>query len=102
MPADVTNIWHEYVNQEESKIAKELSELGTAQKKLLITIAKGISKDLSGKEHLREFDITSAGVVKALRSLEENDYIGKAVTGEYFLVDPLIKASLNMFYPAIF
>ena len=99
---DIKMIWREYVMQEESKIAKEISDLSMAQKKLLITIAKGNSKDLSGKIHLRKFDITSAAVTKALRSLEENDYINKDKDGRYFLVDPLLKASLNIFYPGVF
>ncbi|MHB1949746.1 MAG: hypothetical protein ACYCQI_16730 [Gammaproteobacteria bacterium] len=35
----VSNLWKEYILQEESKIAKELGSLNTSQKKLLIAVA---------------------------------------------------------------
>jgi len=33
----ITNLWHDYILQEKSKIAKELGSLNMSQKKLLIT-----------------------------------------------------------------
>ncbi|MHB1949316.1 MAG: AAA family ATPase [Gammaproteobacteria bacterium] len=95
----VTKLWKEYILQEESKIAKELGSLNTSQKKLLIAVAQGATKDLSSKATLHEFDLSSGAVIKALKFLEEQDYLGRNKNGEYFVVDPLIKASLILFYP---
>lgn len=99
---NVENAWKDYVLQEESKIAKDLSSLNTSQKKILIAVAQGISKDLTSKETLQKFNLTSAAVVKSLKLLEEQDYLNRNKKGEYFLVDPLIKASLIIFYPNVF
>lgn len=98
----VLNTWNDYILQEESKIAKDLSSLNTSQKKILIAVAQGISKDLTSKETLQKFNLTSAAIVKSLKLLEEQDYLNRNKKGEYFIIDPLIKASLILFYPNIF
>jgi hypothetical protein len=92
-------LWKNYILQEQSKIAKDISTLNTSQKKLLIAIAHGLSKDLSSKVALQKFDLTSGAVYKSLKRLEEQDYINKNKEGEYFIVDPLIKGALVLFYP---
>lgn len=96
---NVKNNWHEYALQEESKIARELSDLSTVQKKILIAIARGATRDLSGKVQLRDLNVTSAAVVKALKQLEEKDYLSKNSQNGYFIIDPLIKYSINFFFP---
>lgn len=98
-PENAIAIWQEYIFQEESKIAKELGNLNISQKKILIAISRGINKDLTSKEILRKFNLTSAAVVKSLRLLEEQAYLNRRKNNEYFIVDPLIKASLITFYP---
>lgn len=95
-------VWEEYILQEESKIAKDLSSLNTSQKKILIAISQGISKELTSKNTLRKFNLTSAAIIKSLKLLEEQDYVGRYKNGEYFIIDPLIKASLVKFYPNMF
>ena len=96
---DVTQLWQDYIFQEKSKTAKDLSSLSTSQKKLLIVISKGATKDLTSKITLHELDFSSAAIIKSLRLLEEEDYINRNIHGEYFMVDPLIKSSLTLFYP---
>lgn len=95
----VTQLWHEYIFQEKSKTAKDLSFLSTSQKKLLIAISKGATRDFTSKATLHELDFSSSAIIKSLRLLEEADYINRNINGEYFLVDPLIKSSLTLFYP---
>lgn len=92
-------LWQEYIFQEKSKIAKDLSSLSTSQKKLLIAISKGATRDLTSKATLHELDFSSSAITKSLRLLEEEDYINRNINGDYFLVDPLIKSSLVLFYP---
>jgi len=99
---NVTNAWNDYVLQEESKTAKDISSLNISQKKILIAIAQGFTTDLSSKQSLQKFNLTSATISKSLKQLEEKDYLNKNKKNEYFIVDPLIKASLLLFYPTIF
>jgi hypothetical protein len=95
----VKSVWSDYILQEESKIAKDLSSLNTSQKKILIAVAKGVDTDLTSKDTLSKFNLTSAAIVKSLKLLEENDYLNRNKEGNYYMVDPLIKASLQLFYP---
>lgn len=95
----VSLLWQDYILQEESKVAKELSGLNTSQKKILLAVASGVSKDLTGKEILHKFNLTSAAVIKSLNLLEKQDYLNRSRQGNYFIVDPLIKAALIYFYP---
>ena len=68
----------------------------------MIAIAQGISKDLTSKNSLQKFNLTSSAVIKSLKLLEEQDYVGRNKNGDYFMIDPLIKASLIQFYPRLF
>ncbi|MCK4608974.1 MAG: ATP-binding protein [Gammaproteobacteria bacterium] len=94
----IENIWQDYIFQEEAKTAKELSVLSGLKKKLLIKIAQGYTKELTTKSMLISLDTTSASVTKALRWLNEKDFLEKDRDGSYSLVDPLMKDSLNLFY----
>ena len=96
---DVEKVWHDYILQEKSKTAKELTNLSTSQKRLLISIAKGDNKEITGKTSLRKLDLSSGAVIKALNYLERNDYIAKNSDGYYHVIDPLLKSSLILFYP---
>ncbi|MBV9575587.1 MAG: ATP-binding protein [Gammaproteobacteria bacterium] len=98
----INSVWEQYILQEASKVAKDLSMLNISQKKILIAISQGISKDLTGKDILQKFNLTSAAIIKSLKLLAEQDYIGRYQNGEYFMIDPLIKASLIKFYPLMF
>lgn len=95
----IKNLWQEYILQEKSKIAKELGSLNTSQKKILIAISQGITKDLTSKSELHKLNFSSGAIIKSLKLLEEQDYINRDKEGKYFLVDPLIKSSLVLFYP---
>lgn len=96
---NVETVWKNYIFQEESKTAKELSSLNTSQKEIMIIMAQGHTKELTSKNMLKKFNLTSAAVVKSLKLLEAQDYIHRDKNGEYFIIDPLIKASLIQFYP---
>jgi uncharacterized protein len=98
----VEEVWHDYVLQEESKIAKELSSLNTSQKKILIAVSQGVCNALTSKEILKKFNLTSSSVIKSLKQLEEQDYLNRNKENDYFIVDPLIKSSLRLFYSGSF
>lgn len=94
----IEEIWQDYVFQEEAKTAKELSILSGIQKKLLISISQGRNREFATKTILITLGATSAGVSKALRVLKNRDLIEMDREGCYRIVDPLIKASLELFY----
>jgi len=98
----ISTAWEEYMLQEESKIARELSALSTTRKKILIAISQGYSKELTSKAILQKLNLASATTVKSLKWLTEQDYTGYNKNREYFIIDPLIKASLIKFYPNMF
>jgi AAA+ ATPase superfamily predicted ATPase len=91
---DVEAAWQEYIVQKYKDTRVELSGRTHTQVKLLYAIATGNNAQLSGKENLLELGLTSSGVVQALKVLEELDYVERLATGEYRMIDPLIKASL--------
>lgn len=95
----ITKIWKQYLLEEKSKVAIELSKLSLIQKKLMILIAHGQSDGLTSKETTQRISTTSGSVVKALKSLISKDYVYEAEGLGYKIVDPLIRSSINDFFP---
>lgn len=96
--SEVKLIWHDYVMQEESKTAKELSLLSELQKKLLVLIANGQTHSLTSQAVVKQTNVSSAAITKALKMLDERDYLSKNIDGSYYMIDPLLKTSLQVFY----
>ncbi len=94
----IEKIWTDYTEEQKSEIAKELSLLSELQKKLIISIALGNNRNLTGKKVLQRLNTTSAAVVKALNVLEDRDYIYASANGGYNVLDPLIKMSIKLSY----
>jgi hypothetical protein len=95
---DVTKTWGEYILQEESRIAKELTTLNETQKKLLILIADGQIYSVVPRSALHKMNISRQAATKALTILCQKDYLYKDTSGKYLIIDPLLKASLQFFY----
>lgn len=97
--ADAVNkCWMEYINLERTRISRELSFLSFGQRKILIAISFGNTKELTGKNFLQIVGITGPSVIGALDVLEEHDLVGRREDGSYFTIDPLMKSSLQYFY----
>lgn len=96
--SNIKKVWQDYILQEESKTAKELSELSELQKKLLILIAKGEINISISRPTLIQLAVSRQAVSKAIKVLCEKDYLTKDSDGKYNIVDPLLKASLQFFY----
>lgn len=94
----VKKIWHEYIYTERTRISRELSYLGFGQRKILTAIAFGYTTELTGKNFLQLVGITGPSVITALDVLAERDLVGQGEDGRYFVIDPLMKASLQFFY----
>lgn len=98
----VKKIWQEYIHTERTRISREISYLSFGQRKILTAIAFGHTNELTGKTFLQKVGITGPSVISALEVLEERDLIGKNQTGQYFIIDPLMKSSLQYFYQESF
>lgn len=94
----VKKLWQEYIYTERGRISRELSYLSFGQRKVLTALAFGHTKELTGKPFLQKIDITGPSVISALEVLENKDLIGQKEDGSYFMIDPLMKYSLQFFY----
>lgn len=94
----IKKFWQEYIYMERTRISKELSYLSFGQRKILTAISFGHTTELTGKSFLQKVGITGPSVITGLDVLEEQDLVGKKEDGSYFIIDPLIKASLQFFY----
>lgn len=92
----INDIWLNYIFEERSKIIAELDKLTANQYFVLNIIAHGHNSDLTSKDFLTKWKISSSSVIKALKFLEQNDYIYKR-DHQYYVIDPLIKKSLLVF-----
>jgi hypothetical protein len=95
---EIKRIWQEYIYIERTRISRELSYLSFGQRKILTAISFGHTTELTGKNVLQKVGITGPSVINALEVLEERDLVGKKDDGSYFIIDPLMKASLQHFY----
>lgn len=89
--------WNDYAEQEISKTSKDLSMLGTSQIKILTVIANNIKVKLTSKYIQQSLNLSSSGIVKAIKVLMEKDFIERR-NNSYEIIDPLIKWSLKHFY----
>lgn len=94
----INNTWNAYLQEEKSRTSIELGKLSHIQKKLIIMIALGTKNNLSSKENLQHINSTSAGVIKALRSLIVKDYIEELDNSTYQIIDPLIIALIKKYF----
>lgn len=100
-PPDATaakKYWQEYIYTERTRISRELSYLSFGQRKILTALSFGYITELTGKSFLQRVGVTGPSVISALDVLEERDFIGRKEDGTYFIIDPLMKASLRFFY----
>jgi len=97
MPDEIQRFWHDYLVEERLETARELSNLSTGQRKILMAMAAGHSKGFTGKKFQNTVDMTGPSVLEALQILEQKDYI-EHQGDEYKIIDPLIKTSLNLYF----
>ncbi len=86
---EVDQVFEEFMKRAYRERLQEAQDLSLAQKKLLVAIANGYNKELTGKDFLRFTELSSASAHKAKVDLEENDFI-EEVDGIYTLIDPLL------------
>jgi hypothetical protein len=95
---DVQIYWTKIMKEERQEIMRELSALSPGQRKVLIAIAEGFNKELTGKAFLNHINLTGSSVIEAIKILEQRDYIEKKENGKYHLIDPLIHMAINVYF----
>lgn len=96
-PEEIEATWLSFAKEERLEIARELSALSGGQRRILILIATGFNTKLTGKDFLKRVNMTGSSVAALLQDLENKDYVEKTTEG-YFLVDPLVKTILNVYF----
>lgn len=93
----IKGIWQTYVKEERADIMQELLTISPGQRKILIELSCGNNTSLTSKDMLRKLNLSGSSVIEALQLLEQKDYV-ETRNKSYFMVDPLIKSTLNLHY----
>jgi AAA+ ATPase superfamily predicted ATPase len=88
---DVKEHWLQYVAEQSSRVASELSELSPNQRGLIHALAYHPSKQLTSKTFLQKIKLASASAIQALKQLQEKDLILRDEDGVLRLLDPVIQ-----------
>ena len=90
----IKRLWLDLAEKKRNDLLSETKALTITHRKLLVAIANGVNKELSGKAFLNESKLASASVIRGLEELTEEDFIEK--TGDHYeLVDPLLKTVIR-------
>jgi AAA+ ATPase superfamily predicted ATPase len=95
---DIKTYWYNMIRDERQELMRELSFLSPGQRKVLVAVANGDNKELTGKNFLRKVNLTGSSVSDALKILEEGDYLEKNENGTYQFIDPLLLSALKLYY----
>ena len=99
-PRKLQTLWQNYLIEEKSQTAIDLSKLSLVQKKILIMIAHGKTTQFTTKKTLKKLNTSSSAVFHALKSLMLKDYISECHHSTYQMIDPLVASSINAFFPS--
>lgn len=91
---DAQAVWNNLLIAKKKDILAETKELNITHKKILVAIAHGINKELTGQQFLSQAELPGSSVIRALDYLEENDFIEKK-QDQYYIIDPLLKGIIN-------
>lgn len=91
---DVQAAWDNLIEARQKDIRSKLTMLNNSQLAVLTLIATDFDDPITGKAAQTKLDLSSAAITKALRALEEEDYIERYEEGSYSLLDPLIQSVL--------
>ncbi|PCI38445.1 MAG: hypothetical protein COB50_02340 [Thiotrichales bacterium] len=96
--ADVIDaLWDDYVDQTLDQTADKLNKVNLSQKKVLISIANGITTLLTSKHILAQLNLSSGAITKAVNILLKEDFI-EYKNNELRIINPVHTAALRKFY----
>ena len=88
--------WMQYALENKSVTERELELLTVNQRRLLMLLALGATKELYSKEKLKDLNLSQSSAHRALKDLLEKDYVYKDRDGSYNILDPLMKIILSI------
>lgn len=95
---EVKKHWFNMVRDERQELMREMSFLSPGQRRILVAIASGDNRELTGKNFLKKVNLTGSSVSDSLKILEEGDYLEKNDGGVYQFIDPLLLSALKLYY----
>jgi hypothetical protein len=95
---EIHTYWTSIVREERQEMARELSVLSFGQRKILVAVASGRNRELTGKEFLKHVNMSGSSVIEALKGLEQGDYLERKEDGVLYFIDPLIASALKMYF----
>lgn len=97
----VEETWFKLIFESKQEIIREINVLSAGQRRILVAIANGFNKELTGKQFLKQIGLTSSSVLTALQVLEQKDYLRKnPQTHQYTILDPVISGILRYYFQA--
>lgn len=94
---DVEQAWLQLVNERSKDVREILTQRALGQIKILSLISLGHTTELTGQAAQSKLSMSSSAISQSLRELEHDDFVEKKENGEYFLIDPLVKATLMQY-----
>ncbi len=96
-PKDVKLVWSQYIQSYLKDTRNTLSARSVGQIKVLTYIATGNTSSLMSKAAQGCLNLTSGAIMQALAVLEQNDFIERLPNHIYRVIDPTVKATLDLF-----
>lgn len=94
---DVQRCWDNFVRLRLNDVRIKLSKLNPSQLKVLTLIALNFGKPLTGKDAQNKIDLSSAAITKALKVLDDEDFIVRGKDHQFTIIDPLFKSVLSKY-----
>jgi DNA-binding transcriptional ArsR family regulator len=90
----VEQAWLQLVDIRLKDMREVLIKRALGQIKILAFISLGNTTELSGQLAQSKLGMSSSAISQSLRELEQDDFVEKKEDGSYFIIDPLLKATL--------
>lgn len=94
----IQTYWTSMVREERQEMARELAVLNFGQRKILVAVASGRNRELTGKDFLKHVNMSGSSVIEALKGLEQGDYLERKEDGTLYFIDPLIASALKLYF----
>ncbi len=94
---EVIDIWNKYIFANRKSIRAMLTRQSIGKLKLLTLISFGYTTTLTSRRIQRLVNLSGSAITQNLSSLAEEDMIEKTPEGEYHVIDPLIKWTLQKY-----
>ena len=88
----VEKTWQDYADENKSRVEQEVSLLSLNQRKILLNLSYQTTQEPFGKKCALAWGMSSTSIHRAMLALLERDYVEKAPTGNYVVLDPLFKS----------